>query len=154
MFEGLNEIELSGEKFPIKCDLLVLEKAQEKYGDIEEFEKKIMSVKPLLDEDGKRVKDKKGNQKYVVVMPDIEATNDALYWMALEGEDIAAEHDGREKKKLTREAVLRRVDLSPVRLAMKVHEEFARCFEEKNAGTTQGTQTAGETIGEDQGEDR
>ena len=60
MFEGLNEIELSGEKFPIKCDLLVLEKAQEKYGDIEEFEKKIMSVKPLLDEDGKRVKDKKG----------------------------------------------------------------------------------------------
>ena len=113
-----------------------------------------MSVKPLLDEDGKRVKDKKGNQKYVVVMPDIEATNDALYWMALEGEDIAAEHDGREKKKLTREAVLRRVDLSPVRLAMKVHEEFARCFEEKNAGTTQGTQTAGETIGEDQGEDR
>ena len=38
MFESLKYIELSGEKFPIKCDMVVLEKIQEEYGNLDLFE--------------------------------------------------------------------------------------------------------------------
>lgn len=38
MFEKTNYIELSGEKYPIKCDILVLERIQDKYEDLSEFE--------------------------------------------------------------------------------------------------------------------
>ena len=39
----MNTIELTGRKYPIKCDLLVLEKIQDKYGTIGEFEQKLMT---------------------------------------------------------------------------------------------------------------
>lgn len=38
MFEELNYIEMSGKKYPIKCDLVVLEKIQDEFGDLNEFE--------------------------------------------------------------------------------------------------------------------
>ena len=39
---NINHIELSGVKLPIRCDMLVLEKIQEDYGDISEFENKLI----------------------------------------------------------------------------------------------------------------
>ena len=39
MFENkLNTITLSGKEYPMKCSILVLEKIQDKYGTLEEFE--------------------------------------------------------------------------------------------------------------------
>ncbi len=48
MFEEMNTIELTGRKYPIKCDLLVLEKIQDKYGTIGEFEQKLMTWEPVF----------------------------------------------------------------------------------------------------------
>ena len=45
-------IELSGVKLPIRCDMLVLEKIQEDYGDISEFENKLIGFEPIYNEDG------------------------------------------------------------------------------------------------------
>ena len=42
MFEKkLYTVNLSGTEYPIKCSISVLEKIQDAYGSIEEFEKKI-----------------------------------------------------------------------------------------------------------------
>lgn len=91
MFEEMNTIELSGEKYPIKCDLLVLEKIQDKYGTIGEFEQKLMTWEPDLDEDGNKIIDDDGKTKYHGKFPNAGAVNDALTWMVNEGEAITAE---------------------------------------------------------------
>ena len=56
MFEELKYIELSGEKYPVKCDMVVLEKIQDEFGSLEEFEKKITPWEPKLDEAGEKIK--------------------------------------------------------------------------------------------------
>ena len=53
--DDLNRISLSGESYAIKCSLLVLEKIQDKYGDVGAFEDKII-VFERSDEDEKKIK--------------------------------------------------------------------------------------------------
>ena len=60
MFEKLNHIELSGESYPIKCDLLVLEKIQDEYGDLSDFENKLTGFVPDIDEYGEYVRNEEG----------------------------------------------------------------------------------------------
>ena len=38
MFEKMNEITLSGEVYPLRCDMVVLEQIQDAYGTVEVFE--------------------------------------------------------------------------------------------------------------------
>ena len=137
MFEEMNTIELSGEKYPIKCDLLVLEKVQDKYGTIGAFEQKLMTWEPDLDVDGNEIIDDNGKTKYHGKFPDAGAVNDALTWMVNEGEAIAAEKDGRAPVKYEKEGIVRKVDIPLTALADALHDEFYRCFETKNAMTTQ-----------------
>lgn len=137
MFEELKYIELSGEKYPVKCDLVVLEKIQDEFGSLDEFETKIYPWVPILDAAGKKVRDEDGNVETEFQMPDIPAVNTALFFMVNEGEEIAAEKEGREPRSYSRNEIARKVDISPVRLAMKLHEEYYRCFDLKNEETTQ-----------------
>lgn len=137
MFEELKYIDLSGEKYPVKCDLVVLEKIQDEFGSLDEFETKIYPWVPILDEAGEKVRDEKGNVETEFQMPDIPAVNTALFFMVNEGEEIAAEREGREPRPYSRNEIARKVDISPVRLALKLHAEYYRCFELKNEKTTQ-----------------
>lgn len=128
--EELKYINLSGEKLPIKCDLLVLEKIQDKYGTVDNFEEKIYPWK--------KVEKENKETGYEVKMPeDIAALGDGLYWMVNEGEQIAVEKEGRACREYTREELLRKNDLSIFTLAVKIHREFTRCFEIKKEKTTQ-----------------
>ncbi len=137
MFEELKFIELSGEKYPVKCDLVVLEKIQDEFGSLDVFEKKIYPWIPVLDEAGEKIRDENGNVETEFQMPDIPTVNTALFFMVNEGEEIAAEKEGREPRSYSRNEIARKVDISPVRLALKLHEEYYRCFELKNEKTTQ-----------------
>lgn len=137
MFEELKKITLSGEEYPIKCDLVALENIQEEFGSISEFEEKLMPWTPKLDENGKEVKAKNGNTVYMGRIPDIKAVNTALYYMAREGEEIAAEREKRKPRPMSREKLVRKVDLAPVDLADQLHKEFMRCMNVKNEKTTQ-----------------
>lgn len=137
MFEELKYIELSGEKYPVKCDLVVLEKIQDEFGSLDTFETKIYPWVPILDAEGEKVMDEEGNVETEFQMPDIPAVNTALFFMVNEGEEIAAEKEGRELRSYSRNEIARKVDISPVRLALKLHEEYYRCFELKNEKTTQ-----------------
>ena len=137
MFEELKFIELSGEKYPVKCDLVVLEKIQDEFGSLDVFEKKIYPWIPVLDEAGEKIRDENGNVETEFRMPDIPTVNTALFFMVNEGEEIAAEKEGREPRSYSRNEIARKVDISPVSLALKLHTEYYRCFELKNEKTTQ-----------------
>ena len=91
MFEKLNYIELSGVTYPIKCDMAVLEQIQEKYGDLQGFEKKIYRFHPTLDENGVKVTNEEGLAVGTLDYPDVGAVADALFWMVSEGLEIEAE---------------------------------------------------------------
>lgn len=133
MFEGLNYIELSGKSYPIRCDILVLEKIQEKYDSLDDFESKLMTWEPELDEEGNKIREENGDIKYRGKLPYAKALNDALYWMASEGEAVAAEEESRKPQAITRDGIARKADLTPIELANLLHDEFYRCFKSKNA---------------------
>lgn len=123
MFEKeLHTINLSGTEYPIKCSISVLEKIQDAYGSIEEFEKKIQ----LFDE----------NEKFK--MPDLQAVGDGLFWMCQEGADIT------EAEELTREKIMHEAD-SFINAALEIHSEFMRCFDTKNRMSTKMEKTQEKT---------
>lgn len=128
MFDELKYIELSGKKYPIKCSLLVLEKIQEAYDSIGIFENGLMTVEPVLDETGNRIKDDCGKIQVRGKFPDLKCVNDALYWMLNEGEAIAAEKEHRQADFFTREKAVRLVDRMIIPLANELHDELYRCI--------------------------
>ncbi len=50
--ENMNEFTLLGQTYPLRCDLIVLEKIQDYVGDILEAEDKLRGFKPRTDSDG------------------------------------------------------------------------------------------------------
>lgn len=136
MFEKLNYIELSGEKYPIWCGMEVLEKIQENYGDLSSFENKLEMFIPDVDASGKPKKNKEGKYTGHYQMPDIKALNDALYWMISTGLEIKAEEESSAVESIERKEILRKVDITPYELGHILHQEFGRCFARKNGKTT------------------
>lgn len=136
MFEGLNYIELSGEKYPIKCDMLVLEKIQNQYENLSNFENSLTGFNPSKEKDGSVKRNKEGMIMGIYGLPNIAVVNKALVWMVSEGIEIEAEKKGEKASIPNEKALLRKVDMSPAELGRKLHEEFSRCFEQKNAETT------------------
>lgn len=137
MFEKLNYIELSGKKYPFKCDILVLERVQEKYGDLAEFENKLSGFVPGVDEDGEYTRNDEGKVMGYYGEPNMEALGDFLFWTIEEGIEIEREERGEEMKVPEKKKLIRSVDLAPRELMELLRKEFSRCFKRKNAKTTQ-----------------
>ena len=133
MVEKLNHIELSGESYPIKCDLLVLEKIQDEYGDLSDFENKLTGFVPDIDEYGEYVRNEEGLLVGKRKTPEIKILRKMLIWMIEEGMEIEG-----EKNELREKEIMRKADMSPGELGQILHEEFNRCFQRKNGQTTQG----------------
>lgn len=137
MFEELKYIEMSGKKYPIKCDLVVLENIQNEFGDLDEFEEGLITRELKLDENGEVVRNEDGEEVYKGKFPDMKAVNTALYLMVKEGEEITAEKENRKAVILSRKEIARKADVNPWELARQLHDEYYRCFHIKNAETTQ-----------------
>lgn len=132
MFEKPKTITLSGEEFPFKCDFVVLEKIQEKYGSVLAFERMIYTFVPILDDEGNPVITEDGMMMGNVVTPaDLKPLFDALLWMVDEGCEIMKDL-GDTAPEYTPEKLKRMVDMPPYQLSEIVHEEYERCFERKN----------------------
>lgn len=132
MFEKVNYIELSGDKYPLKCDILVLEKIQEEYGDLTEFENNLTGFVPKRDEEGEIVRNEEGFMVGVYGIPDAKTLRKALMWMVQEGLEI----EGTQME-ITEVDIARKVDMSPVELGNILRDEFSKCFKRKNVETTQ-----------------
>lgn len=137
MFEKMNYIELSGVKYPFKCDMLVLERIQDKYKDLAEFENKLSGFVPGVDENGKYTRNDEGRITGYYGEPNMEALGDFLFWTVEEGIDIEREEHGAEMEVPEKKKLIRSVDLAPRELAEVLGMEFAGCFERKNGKPTQ-----------------
>ncbi len=135
--DKLSYITLSGETYPIRCGMEVLEEIQDRYGSIDEFEKKIMIFEPQRDEDGNPVENEDGNVIGQYMTPRIKDLGDALHMMVTAGLEMEAEESEKPVKKVTRRELLEKADMTPVSLGLALHAELMRCFRTKNAVTTQ-----------------
>lgn len=144
MFEKLNHIELSGDIYPLKCDLLVLERIQEEFGDVSEFENRMIGFEPSIDESGEVKRNEKNQIMGFYKTPEIKVLKKALFWMVEEG--IHIEKDpGKETPEITESDLMRKVDIPPRELGELLQKEFGRCFERKNKVTTQRKEEAEKT---------
>lgn len=123
MFEDLKTIVIGGKEFPYKCDICVLEKIQEEFGNLTVFERKLLGIE-------------EGEDK-ATSLPDVKAVSCALYWMIREGVEIQAEENGKTAEMPSRKALLRMVDQPFYTLTTTLYEEFSRCFISKNQKTAQ-----------------
>lgn len=131
MVEKLNYIELSNGKYPMKCDLNVLELVQEEYGKLSLFERELSGLRPTGE------KDEKGNSLYAREEPSVKVIRFALTLMVNEGIDIENAKRKKEREHITeQEAGVLASDVNIFDIAEKLHKEFLRCFESKNRSST------------------
>lgn len=132
MFEKMNRITLSGKEYPYKCDILVLEKIQEEYPDLSDFENRLSGFVPAREKDGTIKRNEEGFMLGTYGTPDIKTVNKTLCWMIQEGLEIEADEKRKEYEPVSDKTILRSVDLSPSELGKILQEEFGRCFKRKN----------------------
>lgn len=133
IFGELNHITLSGVEYPIKCDLLVLERIQEEFGTVKKFDDEILNWEYADDDTDKEPKDRKIKLKE----PSVHAVNFSLPLMINEGIEIENEMNGQKREKVKPEDIVRKVDMTMFKIAEIIHNEFNNCFVVKNQQTTQ-----------------
>lgn len=110
----LSTIELSGDKFPILCDLAVLEEIQAEFGDIIAFSEKLFPITEASD--GKKI----------TKMPDVHAITFALPRFIDEGIEAYNASHKIKIEKITQKEIFRRCDLSLIDTAMVIYQELWR----------------------------
>ena len=112
-------------ELPYKCDLYVLEKIQEKYGTVLDFERQLIGKKIVQE------KDENGDliEKEVFTEPSISAVNFALPLMVKEGLEI--EQISGDYPFKTDRQILSAATRNYRYIAYDLHNEFANCFKVK-----------------------
>ena len=129
MVEKLTYIELADGQYPIKCDLAVLELAQEEYGRLGIFEKELSGLRKI---------EKEGEEEYVHEEPSIQAIRFALPLMVNEGIDLENRYEKGKRKHISEKDLPELLtDVHVFELADMLHKEFVRCFQSKNPKSTQ-----------------
>lgn len=146
MFDEMKKIVMQGKEYPIKCDLLVLEKLQHEFGSLNDFENGLITMEEIQEEKmaeeagdleqelqrelGVEPEEKKEEEKkkYKVKFPDMKCVKAALYYMVNEGEEIEAEREGRTPVVYTREELGKMAGAAIIGIANQLHMEFYNCF--------------------------
>lgn len=129
--DKLTYIEVGKEKYPIKCDNLVLQQIQEEFGSVRLFEMELIGLATDKNPDGTDKRDDKGQFILKHVEPSIKAINFGLPLMVNEGLEIEAEQKNTDFKYLEDKEIIRSIQLSYLKLSEIMHKELARCFETK-----------------------
>lgn len=114
MLKDISFIELSGKMYPMKMNNIVLQKIQESYGTIKEFELLLMGWE---EKDGKIVRLKE---------PSVIVANWILPIMIEEGFAVM-----ECEMNMTKEEIVRKIDMPMFILADKIHEELKKAFQIK-----------------------
>lgn len=134
----MNKFEFRGDSFPLRCDLLVLEKIQDKVGDIMDAENEIRGFKPRVDSDG--VVDTTVGRWTI---PSIGLVTQALVWMMEEAREITnGQYSIPSVKDLKQQT-----DYTIGELATIVYKEFSSCIAgKKKRKTRKKSKTDTETV--------
>lgn len=126
--EKLEKITVGDKAYPVKIDLNVLEIIQEEYGTINGFEKDILGVRYVKDEDGNQIYDEHKKPKIEILEPSVRAIKLALPAMINEGLSIEADETGSSFVPVTEAQVFRECTIDYEVLAGLIHKEFKKCF--------------------------
>lgn len=133
--DDFRRFDFQGQSYPLRCDLLVLEKIQERVGDIVDAENKIKGFIPRVDSDG--VIDTTTGRRTV---PDIGLVCASLVWMMQEAKEVTGGvYDIPTTKDLKQQD-----EYTILELALIVLKEFGDCLSGKkktNPETTSSTDT-------------
>lgn len=129
--EKMTYITVGNNKFPIKCDNLVLQQIQDEFGSVRAYEMSLLGLETVKDSEGKDKRDDEGKLIFNKVEPSIKSINFGLPLMVNEGLEIEAEQKHVEFKYLEEKEVIRMIQLPYLQLADIMHKELARCFEQK-----------------------
>lgn len=105
-------------ELPMRCDLYVLNMIQQKFGNIEDFEKKLVGIKEV-------------NGMVYRCEPSVEAVATALPLMVMEGIEIENELNGKNYDIKTARHLIALTTRNYRELAEELHEEMKRCFQTK-----------------------
>lgn len=132
----MNKFEFRGDSFPIRCDLLVLEKIQERVGDIMDAENEIRGFKPRVDSDG--VVDTTVGRWTI---PNISLVTQSLVWMMEEAREITnGQYTIPSVKDLKQQT-----DYTIGEMATIVYKEFSLCIAGKKKKKTRNTKKKTDT---------
>ena len=132
----MNKFSFRGDSFPLRCDLLVLEKIQDKVGDIMDAENEIRGFKPRVDSDG--VVDTTTGRWTI---PSIGLVTQALVWMMEEAREITNGQYGIPSVKDLKQ----QTDYTIGELATIVYKEFSSCIAGKKKKKTRNTKKKTDT---------
>lgn len=135
----MNKFSFRGDSFPLRCDLLVLEKIQDKVGDIMDAENEIRGFKPRVDSDG--VVDTTVGRWTI---PSISLVTQALIWMMEEARVVT---NGQYQIPSVQD-LKQQDDYTINELATIVYKEFSACIAGKKKKKTRNTKkkTGTETV--------
>lgn len=126
--EYLQRIKIGVHDYPVKIDLCVLEKIQEDYGSINEWERDILGIGFVTDDEGHVVIGEDNKPLAYSKEPSVKAIRAVLSLMINEGLEIEAEQMGVEWKPVSKALIDRECTTDYKVLAEIVHKEFSRCF--------------------------
>lgn len=126
--ETMTKFSFRGDVFPIRCDLLVLEKIQERVGDIQIAEYEIKGFKPRIDADG--VMDTSTGRWTI---PNISLVIQSLIWMMEEARSIT---NGQYQIPSVQD-LKQQDDYTISELSLIVYKEFSSCIAGKKKKKTQ-----------------
>jgi hypothetical protein len=129
--ERLKRIIIGETDYPYKIDLNVLERIQEEYGSVHEFERDLLGMEYSKDEAGNQLYDEDGEPLMYKKEPSIKAIRTVLPLMINEGMEIEAEEKGGIFTPAADQVILRECGVPFNLLAEIIHEEFRRCFATK-----------------------
>lgn len=127
----LNHIEIDRKSYPIYCSLHVLEKIQEEFESINQFEREILGLEIIRDEKGEPMRNNEGVILKTQGEPRIRAVSFALREMILDGMRIEERQEGKEPEDITADELIDLCDMNYIDLSFKLHQEFLRCFDSK-----------------------
>lgn len=124
--DELTKFEYNATEYPLRCDLVVLEKIQNMTGDILKAEDMLRGYKPRVDKDG-MIDRTVGTW----TIPDIALTVQALVWMMEEGKAVT---DG-DYDIPTVDEMKQQDEWSVTDIAVPVFKEFETCIAGKKKKT-------------------
>lgn len=134
--ETMTKFSFRGDSFPIRCDLLVLEKIQERVGDIMDAENEIRGFKPRVDSDG--VVDTTVGRWTI---PNISLVTQSLVWMMEEAREIT---NGQYAIPSVKD-LKQQTDYTIGEMATIVYKEFSSCIAGKKKKKTRNTKKKTDT---------
>lgn len=132
----MTKFSFRGDSFPIRCDLLVLEKIQNHVGDIMDAENEIRGFKPRIDADG--VVDTTTGRWTI---PNISLVTQSLVWMLEEARTIT---NGQYSIPTTTD-LKQQDDYTISELATIVYREFSSCIAGKKKKKTRNKKSKTDT---------